>query len=479
MDAGNNHRFKMLEAIRSRAALEAKNDVHQNSTNTAIIDNSGQVGPGTNVGILVPNGYLYVVYTIAIWLSGSAVVPLSLMHVKSELGYFITNSNCSAVLTFSEQTELLSSISQEHNSDFKIFLPDLTASDSDLPPFVDHYSGKPKGVVSSHKNIVSQVESLKEAWGITQNDRLLHVMPLHHTHGIVVALYSMLYSAGTTELMPKFSVTGVINRVVNGERNLTLFMGVPTMYALLLKKTEGYSESEMEAFKYGFSQFRLTISGSSPLQISLFNGWEKATSQVMVERYGMSEIGMALSNSGSDPTQRFPGCVGKPLPNVSVRLVDEAGVDVTNDPNTSGEVQIKGDTVFKRFKTGDIGTRSSDGIYRLLGRNSTDIIKSGGYKLSSIELEQHVLENPSVNQISIVAVPDPVLQFVPGAAVVFNSTNPPRSSQSLIDDLKAWCTKEMSAYKVPKYFVAVEELPVNLMRKVDKKRVLLMFNDSA
>ncbi|OMJ13890.1 Acyl-CoA synthetase family member 3, mitochondrial, partial [Smittium culicis] len=266
--------------------------------------------PGNNVALLIPNSYLYVISTLGIWLSGSAVVPLSLMHVKSELGYFLSDSDCKAVLSTNEHLELLTTVCNEFNLSIKIILVDsiplyivppteipshnIDIESNALVVYTSGTTGKPKGVVSSHFNVNAQLTSLKIAWGINENDRLLHVLPLHHTH----ALYSMINAGATIEMMPKFSVTGVINRVINGERNLSLFMGVPAMY-------------------------------------------------LMVERYGMSEIGMALSNSGTDKSQRFPGYVGTPLPGVSVRLINEAGVDVTNDPNLSGEVQIKGDTVFK------------------------------------------------------------------------------------------------------------------------------------
>ncbi|OMJ30249.1 Acyl-CoA synthetase family member 3, mitochondrial [Smittium culicis] len=401
--------------------------------------------PGNNVALLIPNSYLYVISTLGIWLSGSAVVPLSLMHVKSELGYFLSDSDCKAVLSTNEHLELLTTVCNEFDLSVKIILVDTIplylVPPSDIPShnidinsnalvvYTSGTTGKPKGVVSSHINVNAQLTSLRTAWEINENDRLLHVLPLHHTHTLINKLMSFLFC---------------------------LFC--KNKKALLLKKFESYSESELEASK-------------------VFKKWEQLTTQVMVERYGMSEIGMALSNSGTDKSQRFPGHVGTPLPNVSVRLVNEAGVDVTNDPNLSGEVQIKGDTVFKRFKTGDVGNCNSDGVFKLLGRNSTDIIKSGGYKLSSIELEQHILECELVREISVVAIPDEILEFVPGAAVVFKKQDQENSddSKEMIDQLRKWCLKEMSQYKVPRFFVVVDELPVNLMRKVDKKKVLALF----
>ncbi|OMJ10944.1 Acyl-CoA synthetase family member 3, mitochondrial [Smittium culicis] len=379
--------------------------------------------PGNNVAILIPNSYLYVISTLGIWLSGSAVVPLSLMHVKSELGYFLSDSDCKAVLSTNEHLELLTTVCNEFNLSIKIILVDS------IPLYI-----VPPTEIPSHNIDIESNALVVYTSGTTAkrysvfNSYFFYITYSNSLKIKIKALYSMINAGATIEMMPKFSVTGVINRVINGERNLSLFMGVPAMY-------------------------------------------------LMVERYGMSEIGMALSNSGTDKSQRFPGYVGTPLPGVSVRLINEAGVDVTNDPNLSGEVQIKGDTVFKRFKTGDVGNRNSDGIFKLLGRNSTDIIKSGGYKLSSIELEQHILECELVREISVVAIPDEILEFVPGAAVVFNKQEQGSSvdSKELIDQLRKWCLKEMSQYKVPRFFVAVDELPVNLMRKVDKKKVLALF----
>ncbi|PWA01284.1 hypothetical protein BB558_002618 [Smittium angustum] len=450
---------------------------------------------GKSVGMLIPNRYEYLVASLGIWISGGGVVPLSLMHTKHELQYFITDSECVTIVVIEDTKKVVEEALKEISADISIISVD-TALNSELEVspkesivdingaalivYTSGTTGKPKGVVLTHKNVNAQLKSLNEMWLWSPNDRLLHILPLHHVHGIVVALFSAIYAGATVEIMPKFSVSGVIDRIVNREKNLTLIMGVPAMYNLLLLTFQKYNEKQIKQVQEAFKQFRITICGSAPLQEKVFKQWEQITGHIMVERYGMSEIGMGLSNSVENPKLRFPGCVGRPLPGVSARLIDDNG----NDFQVLTKIMCfryyglpeKYAESFSKdgwFKTGDIGVITKDGVFRLMGRNSTDIIKSGGYKLSAIEIERHILSNDDVEDVAVVSIPDNILGEVPGAAVVLKDKN---GDDSTKDGIKEWCGKEMSRYKIPKYFVFIEELPRNLMKKVDKKKVVPLFN---
>ncbi|PVU90183.1 hypothetical protein BB561_004996 [Smittium simulii] len=245
---------------------------------------------------------------------------------------------------------------------------------------------------------------------------------------------------------------------MKGEQNITLLMAVPAIYNILILKYDQLSQTDQTLFNDCFKQFRLTISGSAPLQTSTFHKWYDITGNYMLERYGMSEIGMAISNCAKLPTTRIPGSIGAPLPGVSVRLVADDGKEIS-EYEVPGEMQIKGKTVFKMFKTGDIAIKDSRNFYRIMGRNSTDIIKSGGYKLSSIEIESSILKHSNVKDVSVIALQDDILGQVPGAAIVLKDNI---SDDNVKSDIENFCHSEMAKYKVPKKFVYIDELPRNI-----------------
>lgn len=269
-------------------------------------------------------------------------------------------------------------------------------------------TGRPKGVVTTHKTIRAQCESLIQAWRYTEQDRLLHVLPLHHIHGIVNAMTAPLFSGGVVEFMPKFDASRVWQRLLDtheeGRSPITMFMAVPTVYSRLIDHAKSsYTTKEAQATaREACSQMRLMVSGSAALPSPIKYRWLDISGHTLLERYGMTEIGMALSCSYDDVSKRFDASVGWPLPGVAVRLVSEEG-DVTECQEKEGEIQVKGDTVFTTyfnrpdsvtrkeftddgwFRTGDIAIRKFgeyDGAYFIQGRASVDIIKSGGFKIS-------------------------------------------------------------------------------------------------
>ena len=333
-------------------------------------------------------------------------------------------------------------------------------------------TGKPKGVVTTHANIAAQIKSLVHAWEWSADDRILNVLPMHHVHGIVNVLCCALWVGGVCEIFPRFDANDVWERISQG--GLTLFMAVPTVYIKLIDSWEKASPADRARMSDGCSRLRLMVSGSAALPVSTLEKWKEISGHVLLERYGMTEIGMALSNPLHG--QRISGFVGGPLPGVEARLVNEAGTPV--ESGTGGEIQIRGDTVFLEywrrpddtkkafrdgwFLTGDIAAEE-DGVFRILGRSSVDIIKTGGYKVSALEIEEILRTHPYVKECAVVGVPDPVWGEQVCAALIL------RGNATLsLDAFREWGKNRLASYKVPKNIIILNELPKNVMGKVSK-----------
>jgi malonyl-CoA/methylmalonyl-CoA synthetase len=269
-------------------------------------------------------------------------------------------------------------------------------------------------------------------------------------------------------------------RLASGE--LTLYMAVPTVYRRLVEAWEEAGTETRAAWSRGARACRLMVSGSAALPVPTLERWEQITGQRLLERYGMTEIGMALSNPLRG--ERRPGYVGQPLPRVEVRLADE--VDRTVAPGTSGHIQVRGPTVFHRywdrpeetkaaftpdgwFRTGDQAV-VEDGAYRILGRSSVDILKTGGEKISALEIEDVLRSHEAVLDCAVVGVPDALWGDRVCAAVV------PRSEGAVsADELRAFAKERLAPYKVPKELALVADLPRNAMGKVTKPSVRELF----
>src|SRR2546425_325998 len=268
-------------------------------------------------------------------------------------------------------------------------------------------TGKPKGVVTTPANIAGRVTSLVRAWEWRADDWILLVLPLHHVHGIINVLTCALWAGARCEMLPTFDAEQVWGRIAAGE--LTLFMAVPTIYARLITAWEAAAPERRRAWAAGCAppRMRVMISGSAALPVQRLERWREISGHVLLERYGMTEIGMALGNPLHG--ERRPGFVGTPLPGVEVRLVDDAGRAVP--AGTSGEIEVRGAAVFLEywrrpdataeafrdgwFRTGDVAVLEN-GSYRILGRSSVDIIKTGGFKGSAVEGEEGLRTHPAI-----------------------------------------------------------------------------------
>jgi malonyl-CoA/methylmalonyl-CoA synthetase len=341
-------------------------------------------------------------------------------------------------------------------------------------------TGKPKGVVVTHANLEAQIASLVTAWEWTGSDRTLLVLPLHHVHGLVNVVACALWAGATCEMLPRFDAGAVWSRLASGD--VTVFTAVPTIYHRLIHAWDAASADVQHAWSAGAQRARLMMSGSAALPVSILERWREISGHTLLERYGMTEIGMALSNPLHG--ERRPAHVGRPLPGVDIRLVDESG-EVVADGGT-GEIEVRGPGVFREywqrpdetraafhddwFRTGDVAV-VEDGDYRILGRRSVDIIKTGGYKVSALEIEDVLRAHPAVAECAVVGVTDPAWGERVCAAIELAG---PGTTLALAE-LQEWLGPRLAPYKIPKDLKCVPSLPRNSMGKVVKPDVAAWF----
>ncbi|MEZ4703370.1 MAG: acyl-CoA synthetase, partial [Rhodothermales bacterium] len=404
------------------------------------------------IAYLIPAGFDYAAAQWGIWRAGGVAVPLSGSAMPPELAYTLSDAGAAAILTTATLAHGLRPLAQDAGIPVLTIeeaagamppaLPELRPERRAMMLYTSGTTNKPKGVVTTHANVEAQITTLIEAWHWEEDDRIPLFLPLHHIHGIINVMSCALWAGAAIEPFPKFDLAAILPRVTAGA--YTVFMAVPTIYVKLIEHLESLSEPERAPIVAGFARMRLMISGSAALPASVHETWTGLTGQKLLERYGMTEIGMGLSNPYAG--ERRPGMVGQPLPGVKVRLKAESGEIVTDD-GVPGEIQVRGPSVFleywKRpeataesfedgwFRTGDMAV-IEDGYYRIMGRLSVDIIKSGGYKLSALEIEAALLEHPDIRECAVVGVPDDTWGEAVSAAVVLA----PDASLTL-EDLRA------------------------------------------
>ena len=444
------------------------------------------------IAYLVQAGFDYTAVQWAIWRSGGVAVPLSMSATESELEYTLTDSQSSCVVVAADFAEKVSGLCERLGLRQLVIgdVPDSNVEAAALPVvakdrramilYTSGTTSKPKGVVTTHANIQSQIESLIEAWRWQRSDCIPLFLPLHHIHGIINILSCGLWAGATVETFARFEMASVLERVA--ARAYSVFMAVPTIYVKLIQTLDAMSESERVLIVLAFSELRLMISGSAALPASIHQKWFELTGQKLLERYGMTEIGMGLSNPYEG--ERRPGAVGQPLPGVEIRLKSEGGEFVEGE-GEAGEIQVRGPAVFLEywnrpkiteesfddgwFRTGDVAVRES-GYYRIMGRQSVDIIKSGGYKLSALEIEAACLDHPMICEAAVVGIPDDTWGEVVALAAVLDE-----GEELSLESLREWCQDRISKYRIPSRLVVVEKLPRNAMGKVTKPAVCELF----
>jgi len=444
---------------------------------------------GARVALLIAPGFEFAAVLRGVWRAGAVAVPLAVTDPAAELDYVLRDSGADTLVTGQGFAHAIAPLAAA--ADVRLCTTDdlLETAPKDLSPVADgrralivYSSGttaRPKGVVLTHANVAAHVESLTSAWAWAADDRTLLVLPLHHVHGLINVLCCAMGAGACCEMPPRFDAGATWARLASGE--ITVFTAVPTIYHRLIAAWEAAPEGLRRVWSAGARRARLMMSGSAALPTAMLERWQEITGQVLLERYGLTEAGMVLSNPLDG--ERRPGHVGLPLPGVDVRLIAEQGGLAAAGEN--GEVEVRGPGVFLEywrqpeltraafhdgwFRTGDVAVLD-EGSYRLLGRLSVDIIKSGGYKISALEIEDALRAHPAVADCAVVGAPDPRWGDRVCAAIEL------RAGAALsLEEMQGWVTRRLSPHKVPKDLRCVPALPRNAMGKVVKPQVSAWF----
>ncbi|XP_028166562.1 acyl-CoA synthetase family member 3, mitochondrial [Ostrinia furnacalis] len=557
--------FPTRVALQDEVGIYTYAGLHQAATSLSNEIAAQLVGESERtIAYMCNNDASHVIVQWAIWMTGNIAVPLTPIHPPAMLKYYLGDSGASLAICTPEYEKLLRPITLElskpllitgkdkeitaqlyqpnsaflksKSEDTLIDVGKTNAWYGSADAFIIYTSGttnKPKGVVWTHSMLATQIASLHSAWQYSGDDVVLHSLPLHHIHGQLNSLNASLAAGARIRMLPQFVSHNVWARLLGmGEREeakVTVFHGVPAMYARLLAdhermfaaaRTADYVRHTLAA------RMRLMCAGSAPLPDTLANKWEEISGVRLLERYGMTEAGMALSNPYRPVEGRMVGCVGTPLPGISARLaVKHESSDVleplvtvespvpdtqislellglaARDPEQEwkqptvtihkqndsggyqGELLLKGPGVFTRylnrapkldnsdftsdgwFRTGDTAM-FADGRFRILGRTSIDIIKSGGYKISALQVESAILEHPSVADAAVVGIEDDSYGEIVACLVVLKD-----KSKLTLKELKDEAGKKLAPYQLPKTMLIVEQMPRNVMGKLDKKDI--------
>ncbi|KAL8936203.1 MAG: hypothetical protein Q9216_005056 [Gyalolechia sp. 2 TL-2023] len=508
---------------------------------------------GQRIAFLVENSYDYVVTLLSILGSNSIAIPLSPSFPPTELRYILDNSEAFMLLSSArfqskaddvvkeglENRPISSTVEKKlegSQSSEQVHLEDSPDNQCGMMLYTSGTTSRPKGVLLPESTLTAQSQSLMQAWNYTPKDHLLHVLPLHHIHGTVNALLTPLFAGSTIEFLFPFNVQAVWERLAapfgsdesKRREKISFLTAVPTIYNRLLSSHPDLNEPLQKATKEALlpTNLRLNISGSAALPTPTKAAWtELSSGNVLLERYGMTEVGMALS-CGLDFVDRVDGSVGWPLPFVTARLVDtetqeiiQPGEELLPDgKEREGEIQLRGPTVFKEywrnpqatadefvddedgkgkwFKTGDVATRkvvegpgksgqewAKGPMYFIRGRKSVDIIKSGGEKVSALEIERELLSLPQISEAAVVGITSSQWGQKVAAIVVLR----PEQAQSGrggktwgVMDMRRALKDRLANYKIPQELKVLESIPKNAMGKINKKSLVKeVFGDEA
>lgn len=437
-----------LVARRDDAALEWKEttytfgDIDRRSNRAANFLLARGVKKGDRVCVQLPNSPLMIDLFLACVKIGALFVPINVLYRSREMDHILTDSEPALILRSEDEVQARSFSDERPNAS-------VAAEDPAGIIYTSGTTGASKGALLTHRNFAANALNLVHAWRITSRDRFLLSLPLFHVHGLGNGVCCWLASGCLMRLLPRFEHQTAAATFLDFRP--TLFFGVPTLYVRLLELPEGVAREIA-------SSMRLFVSGSAPLSAHLFEEFRARFGHAILERYGMSETLMTLSNPYDG--ERRAGTVGFPLPGVSVRIVD-------------GELHVRGPNVFAGywrrespfvdgwFPTGDLASVSEDGYYTLNGRRS-DLIISGGFNIDPREIEEFLLEQPEIAEAAVVGKADERRGEVPVAYVVVKGDFNPA-------ELERRCRDALASFKVPREFIRIETLPRNALGKVQKK----------
>ena len=493
---------KDLDAVAIETADVGKNALYYSWRDmdraTAMLANllqSLDLPKGARIVVQVEKSVEAAMLYLATLRAGFVFLPLNTAYQSGEIEYFIGNAEPSVVVCSPANFGWVSKIAFKAGTQNVFTLGDdrtgslldraAHCSDQHTPAnckaddlaailYTSGTTGRSKGAMLTHHNLLSNAQVLKDYWGWQKpgaslaqgGDVLIHALPIFHVHGLFVALHGALLNGSKTIWLSKFDPKLVIQKMPEA----TVFMGVPTLYVRML--------AEPSLTKQATSRMRLFLAGSAPLLLETFNSWQERTGHTILERYGMSETTMLTSNPYLPKDgERRGGTVGFPLPGVQLRVQDDGGQNLPT--NEIGGIQVKGPNIFKGywrmpektaeeftadgfFKTGDVGKIDERGYVTIVGR-SKDLIISGGYNVYPAEIESTINDMPGVSESAVIGVPHPDFGEV-GVAVLILKPNATLTPDDVIANLKA----TLANFKIPKRCFALSELPRNTMGKVQK-----------
>ncbi len=441
--------------------------------------------PGERVALFLGNSPDFLAAYLGTHLAGGVIVPVNTQYRRGELRHIFEDAGVRLCLTDGERRPELEGVREElprleavieAGEELEDFLNAAEPCEPALPEnedlaviaYTSGTTGRSKGAMLLHRNLVANIEAICEAWRWTADDHLLLTLPLFHTHGLMVGAHGTFFSGASAELRRKFDAAAVYDALLEGP--FTMFFGVPTMYTRLLREAEAREERP--------SPLRLYVAGSAALSPQAFERFEELFGERILERYGMTETGMNLTNPYDG--ERRPGTVGGPFPGQEARVV---GVE-SREPLPAGEVgeiEVRGPHVFEGywerpdateevfeeggwFRTEDLGSVSEDGYFTISGRTK-ELIISGGYNVYPREVEEVLEGCPGMAEVAVVGLPDEEFGERVTAVVV-------RDDPELTEaEVQAFCRDDLASYKKPREVVFVDELPRNAMGKVLKHEV--------
>jgi malonyl-CoA/methylmalonyl-CoA synthetase len=450
------------------------------------------VHPGDRVAVGLPNSPDLVTAVLAVLHIGAVLVPLNPAYTADELTYIVGDAGARVAIVHSEHAALLMEAMLPELSlilDSTETLAGAVRAVAPIAPeapalivYTSGTTGRPKGAVLSHRALLSNLTTVAQAWRWTENDRLLLTLPCFHLHGLGLGIMASFLVGSSVALRRRFVLEEVLADLERVQA--TMFFGVPTIYNRLVS----LSADAFEA--HDLHRMRLWVSGSAPLSAATYERFRERTGFALMDRYGMTECGFVLSTPYDEP--RRPGVVGRPLPGIEVRVVDpdaaDAGrlADVADD--TQGEIVIRGPNLFSGYwkrpedtqraridaylRSGDLAVREADGMVRIVGRSSVDIIKSRGFKVGAVEIEDCLQHHPDVQEVAVVGVPD----ADQGERIVAAVTRKAAAGVTA-EALRAHARAHLAPHKVPAEVVFIDEIPRTGPGKFKKKALIQQLVD--
>ncbi|GAB0103233.1 acyl-CoA synthetase [Nocardia sp. JMUB6875] len=424
-----------------------------------------RVAQARRVAVLAEPTVTTVLAVVGCLLAGVTVVPVPPDAGSAELAHILKDSGAQAWLGKApEGSELPVIPVRKHARSWHRYAEPAGKSTAFIL-YTSGTTGLPKGVVLSRDAIAAGLDALIQAWQWTYKDVLVHGLPLFHVHGLILGVL------GPLRVGSPLIHTGKPTPKAYADAHGTMYFGVPTVWSRIAEEPSAAKE---------LAKARILISGSAPLPVPVFERLAELTGHAPIERYGMSETMITLSTRPDG--ERRPGWVGTPVAGVETRLRDEAGDPVPHDGESVGGLQVRGPMLFDGylgkpevtaenftadgwFKTGDVAVIDAEGFHRIVGRESVDLIKSGGYRIGAGEIETSLLGHPAVAETAVIGVPDDDL----GQRIVAYVVLRDGAGESIADSLIAHVAGELSVHKRPREVRVVDSLPRNAMGKVQKK----------